>query len=89
LFEGSGGINENNVLEYAKTGVDILSMGSLTSGVKSVDMSFQKILFFFKYYNDVHAIVEFEQGTLTSETLILAVESASDQKHVYKAKFLE
>lgn len=39
LFEASGGINEDNALEYAKTGVDILSMGSITSGVKSVDMS--------------------------------------------------
>ncbi|MEK7673315.1 MAG: carboxylating nicotinate-nucleotide diphosphorylase [Patescibacteria group bacterium] len=39
LFEVSGGINEENVLKYAKTGADIISMGSLTSGVKSVDMS--------------------------------------------------
>lgn len=39
LFEASGGINETNVVEYAKTGVDILSMGCLTAGVKGVDMS--------------------------------------------------
>lgn len=39
LFEASGGINEENVLEYAKTGVDIISMGCLTNGARSVDMS--------------------------------------------------
>jgi len=39
LFEASGGINEENVVEYAKTGVDIISMGELTSGVKGLDMS--------------------------------------------------
>lgn len=39
LFEASGGINEGNVMEYAEVGADIISMGSLTSGVKSVDMS--------------------------------------------------
>lgn len=44
LFEASGGINESNIFEYAKTGVDILSMGSLTSGVKSVDMSMKVVV---------------------------------------------
>jgi len=39
LFEASGGINEKNVEEYAKTGVDIISMGCLTNGVRSLDMS--------------------------------------------------
>ncbi len=39
LFEASGGINEETVLDYAKTGVDIISMGCLTAGVKGVDMS--------------------------------------------------
>jgi nicotinate-nucleotide pyrophosphorylase (carboxylating) len=39
LFEASGGINEINVAEYASTGVDIISMGELTNGVKSLDMS--------------------------------------------------
>lgn len=39
LFEASGGINETTVLDYAKTGVDIISMGCLTSGIKGVDMS--------------------------------------------------
>ncbi len=39
LFEASGNINEKNVLEYAKTGVDIISMGCLTDGVKRFDLS--------------------------------------------------
>lgn len=39
LFEASGGINEGSVLDYAKTGVDIISMGCLTSGIRGVDMS--------------------------------------------------
>ena len=39
LFEASGRINENTVIDYAKTGVDIISMGCLTSGIKGVDMS--------------------------------------------------
>jgi len=39
LLEASGGINEDNVLEYAKTGVDIISMGCLTNGARSADMS--------------------------------------------------
>lgn len=39
LYEASGGINEKNLQEYAKTGVDIISMGCLTNGVKTVDMS--------------------------------------------------
>jgi len=39
LVEASGGINEKNILDYAKTGVDVLSMGCLTNGVKSMDFS--------------------------------------------------
>ncbi len=39
LFEASGGINHDNVVEYAKTGVDIISMGCLTNGARSSDMS--------------------------------------------------
>ena len=37
--EASGGINENNVLEYARTGVDYISMGALTHQVQSLDLS--------------------------------------------------
>lgn len=40
LFEASGGICEENLCEYAKTGVDIVSLGALTSGcVPTVDLS--------------------------------------------------
>lgn len=41
LFEASGGINKENVLEYAKSGVDIISMGCLTSGVSGVDLAME------------------------------------------------
>ncbi len=57
--------------------------------VKTVEISFKKKWFFFKDYNHVYAVVEFELGKLTSETLILAVESASDAKNIYKVKFIE
>jgi len=43
LFEASGGINEENVVEYAKTGVDIISMGILTMGARSLDFSMKII----------------------------------------------
>lgn len=36
-FEASGGINEKNIKTFAKTGVDILSLGSLTHSVKALD----------------------------------------------------
>lgn len=39
LTEASGGINENSVLEVAKTGVDYISVGALTHSYKSLDMS--------------------------------------------------
>lgn len=39
LFEASGGITEKNIEQYAKTGVDIISMGILTNGVRSLNMS--------------------------------------------------
>lgn len=37
--EASGGINEKNVLEYARCGVDYISMGALTHQVQSLDLS--------------------------------------------------
>ena len=37
--EASGGITEENILEYARCGVDYISMGALTHSVKSLDMS--------------------------------------------------
>jgi nicotinate-nucleotide pyrophosphorylase (carboxylating) len=39
ITEASGGITEENVLEYANCGVDFVSMGALTHSVKSLDMS--------------------------------------------------
>lgn len=39
LTEASGGITENNVVDYAKCGVDYISMGALTHSVKSLDLS--------------------------------------------------
>lgn len=41
LFEASGGIDESNVVNYAKTGIDIISMGCLTSGIEGVDMGME------------------------------------------------
>jgi nicotinate-nucleotide pyrophosphorylase (carboxylating) len=39
--EASGGINEQNILEFAATGVDILSLGEITDSVKALDMSLE------------------------------------------------
>ena len=39
LIEASGGINAENFSEYAKTGVDIISMGKLTTAAPSLDYS--------------------------------------------------
>jgi len=41
LIEASGGINEENVLEFAATGVDILSLGEITQSAKALDMSLE------------------------------------------------
>ena len=38
-LEASGGMNENNILQYAETGVDFISIGSLTKDIKSIDLS--------------------------------------------------
>ena len=37
--EASGGITEYNIRAYAETGVDFISVGSLTHHIKSLDMS--------------------------------------------------
>ena len=37
--EASGGITNGNVLEYAKTGIQYISIGALTHSVKSLDLS--------------------------------------------------
>jgi nicotinate-nucleotide pyrophosphorylase (carboxylating) len=37
--EASGGINQDNLVEFAETGVDFISIGALTHQVKSLDLS--------------------------------------------------
>lgn len=39
LIEVSGGINENNILDYAGLDIDIISIGALTHSSKSLDFS--------------------------------------------------
>ncbi len=41
LLEASGGINLKNITTYGKTGVDIISVGSITNSVKGIDMSLE------------------------------------------------
>ena len=41
LLEASGGINGKNITSYGKTGVDIISVGSITNSVKGIDMSLE------------------------------------------------
>ena len=38
-IESSGGINRDSILEYAKCGVDFISVGALTNSLKSFDLS--------------------------------------------------
>jgi len=42
--EASGGINLDNIREYAETGVDFISVGALTHHIKSLDMSLKTVL---------------------------------------------
>lgn len=41
--EASGSISKKNLIEYAETGVDFISMGVLTYGAKSLDLSLKAI----------------------------------------------
>jgi nicotinate-nucleotide pyrophosphorylase (carboxylating) len=41
--EASGGIDEANILDMAKTGVDFISVGALTHSYKSLDMSLKAV----------------------------------------------
>ncbi len=41
LVEASGGITEDNLLDYAKAGVDLISLGGLTHSVKALDISLE------------------------------------------------
>jgi len=42
-IESSGGITFDTMLDYAKCGVDFISVGALTHSVKSLDMSFKAV----------------------------------------------
>lgn len=41
MLEASGGITSKNIASYGKTGVDIISVGSITNSVKGIDMSLE------------------------------------------------
>ncbi|NCT78871.1 carboxylating nicotinate-nucleotide diphosphorylase [Pseudomonas stutzeri] len=43
-LEASGGINETNLRQVAETGVDYISLGTLTKDVKAIDLSMRLIL---------------------------------------------
>lgn len=43
IIEASGGISEENVLEFAATGVDVLSLGELTHSAKAMDISLRVV----------------------------------------------
>ena len=40
-LEASGGINEKNITSFAKTGVDMISVGEITNSVSVVDYSLE------------------------------------------------
>ncbi|MEM3726144.1 MAG: carboxylating nicotinate-nucleotide diphosphorylase [Candidatus Bathyarchaeia archaeon] len=41
LLEASGGIKTENIIEYASTGVDIVSLGEITDSAKTLDISLE------------------------------------------------
>jgi nicotinate-nucleotide pyrophosphorylase (carboxylating) len=41
LIEASGGINRENLASYAKTGVDVISVGAITHSARAIDMSLE------------------------------------------------
>ena len=43
MLEASGGINSKNIFKYGQTGVDIISVGSITNSVKGIDMSLESL----------------------------------------------
>jgi nicotinate-nucleotide pyrophosphorylase (carboxylating) len=42
--EASGGIDEDNLVAYAETGVHFISMGTLTHHVDSLDLSLKAVI---------------------------------------------
>ncbi len=41
ILEASGGINEENIVEYAKTGVDVVSLGYITHSAKALNFKIE------------------------------------------------
>ena len=41
MLEASGGISSKNISKYGQTGVDIISVGSITNSIKGIDMSLE------------------------------------------------
>ncbi|MBS7632079.1 carboxylating nicotinate-nucleotide diphosphorylase [Candidatus Bathyarchaeota archaeon] len=41
LLEASGGITEDNILGYASTGVDLVSLGEITDSIKTLDITLE------------------------------------------------
>lgn len=41
LLEASGGITLSNIVEFASTGIDFISIGDLTKNIRSIDFSFR------------------------------------------------
>jgi nicotinate-nucleotide pyrophosphorylase (carboxylating) len=41
LIEASGGINSENIIRYASTGVDVVSLGEITESPKALDISLE------------------------------------------------
>ncbi len=41
ILEASGGIAKENIANYLKTGIDIISVGNITHSARSIDMSFE------------------------------------------------
>jgi len=41
LLEASGGIKTENLMDFASTGVDIVSLGEITDSTKTLDISLE------------------------------------------------
>ena len=41
ILEASGRINSKNIVKYAKTNVDMISIGSITNSVDGIDLSLE------------------------------------------------
>ena len=41
IIEVSGGINSDNIVHFAKTGIDVISTGYMTHSARSLDLSLE------------------------------------------------